>query len=162
MTTLAEVLVNGFSSGAVYALIALGFVIIYKATEVINFAQPSMLLAGGYAIAVLHDDIGFLPALGAGIALTAVLGAAIEFLVLRRMKTAAHGTVSIVTIGVDIFLTVEIARRIGSDVLALGDPWGSRTFELGGITIAHTRVAAFAIAVVTITLFLLAFKFTSW
>jgi branched-subunit amino acid ABC-type transport system permease component len=71
LSTFIELVVNGVSAGSVYALIALGFVIIFKATEVVNFAHASLLLAGGYVTAVLHDDIGFLPALGAGIAAAA-------------------------------------------------------------------------------------------
>ncbi|MBO2450230.1 branched-chain amino acid ABC transporter permease [Actinomadura barringtoniae] len=165
MTGLLEVLVNGLSSGAVYALVALGFVVVHKATEVINFAQPSLLLAGGLLIAELHDDIGFWPAVLAGIAATAALGAAIEFLVLRRLRPGALGgnaTLSIVTIGVDIVLTVELTRRIGTRVLPLGDPWGDKVVRLGGVTIAQTRIAALAVAVLAIAAFLLAFKFTSW
>lgn len=60
MSTFIELVVNGVSAGSVYALIALGFVIIFKATEVVNFAHASLLLVGGYVTAVLHDDIGFL------------------------------------------------------------------------------------------------------
>ncbi|RJL36027.1 branched-chain amino acid ABC transporter permease [Bailinhaonella thermotolerans] len=162
MTALAELLVNGLASGAVYALVALGFVIVHRSTEVINFAHPSLLLAGGYLVAVLHDDIGFWPALGAGVAGAAALGALVEFVVLRRLRSGSHGTLSIVTIGVDIVLTVEIARRIGAEVLPLGDPWGDRVVQVGGVTIAQARIAALGVAVAAITVFLLAFKYTSW
>ncbi|WP_018654599.1 branched-chain amino acid ABC transporter permease [Actinomadura flavalba] len=162
MSGLIEVLVNGISSGAVYALIALGFVIIFKATEVINFAHPSLLLAGGYAVAELHDDIGFWLALLVGIATTAVLAALVEMLVLRRMRGRDHSVLSIVTIGVDIVLTVELARRIGTRVLPIGDPWGSAVVRFGDVTIAQTRIAAIVVAFVAIAAFLLAFKYTSW
>ena len=52
MSTFAELLLNGVSLGSVYALIALGFVVIFRATEVVNFAHASLLLAGGYVTAV--------------------------------------------------------------------------------------------------------------
>ena len=58
MTTFAELLLNGISMGAVYALIALGFVIIFKASEVVNFAHASLLLAGGFITAKLHVLFG--------------------------------------------------------------------------------------------------------
>lgn len=86
MSTFAELLLNGVSLGSVYALIALGFVVIFRATEVVNFAHASLLLAGGYVTASLHDDIGFWPALLAGIAGAALVGAAVEFLVMRRYR----------------------------------------------------------------------------
>ncbi|WP_067833112.1 branched-chain amino acid ABC transporter permease [Actinomadura kijaniata] len=162
MTGLVEVLVNGLSAGSVYALIALGFVIIYKATEVVSFAHPSLLLAGGYVIAEFHDELGFWPAVVAGVAATALLAALVEVLVLRRVRSGVHGTLSIVTIGVDIVLTVELARRIGTRVLPLGDPWGDAVVRFGGVTVAQARLAAIAVAVAAIAAFLLAFKFTSW
>ncbi|MER5464683.1 branched-chain amino acid ABC transporter permease [Streptomyces sp. NPDC002668] len=162
MTTFTELLLGGLSIGSVYALIALGFVVIFKATEVVNFAHASLLLAGGYVTAVLHDDIGFWGALAVGIAGAALVGAAVEFLVMRRYRGSDHSVLAIVTIGVDILLTTELTRRIGTDVLALGDPWGDRVVTIGDITIAQTRIAAFVSAALLITAFLLAFRYTSW
>ncbi|MFD6415671.1 branched-chain amino acid ABC transporter permease [Streptomyces sp. NPDC060194] len=162
MTTFVELLLNGVSIGSVYALIALGFVVIFKATEVVNFAHASLLLAGGYVTAVLHDDIGFWPALVVGTASAAAVGAAVEFLVMRRYRGQNHSVLAIVTIGVDILLITEITRRIGTDVLPLGDPWGSAVVSLGPITIAQTRIAALVCAGLLITAFLLVFRYTSW
>ncbi|MFI6079736.1 branched-chain amino acid ABC transporter permease [Streptomyces sp. NPDC051217] len=162
MTTFVELLLGGLSMGSVYALIALGFVVIFKATEVVNFAHASLLLAGGYVTAVLHDDIGFWPALAVGIAGAAVVGSAVEYTVMRRYRGADHSVLAIVTIGVDILLTTELTRRIGTDVLALGDPWGDKLLTVGDITIAQTRVAAFVAAALLITAFLLAFRYTTW
>ncbi|MEU0359400.1 branched-chain amino acid ABC transporter permease [Streptomyces cyaneofuscatus] len=162
MTTFIELLLGGLSIGSVYALIALGFVVIFKATEVVNFAHASLLLAGGYVTAVLHDDIGFWPALLVGIAGAATVGAAIEFFVMRRYRGSDHSVLAIVTIGVDILLITELTRRMGTDVLALGDPWGNEVVNIGGITLAQTRIAAFLAAGLLITVFLLAFRYTSW
>ncbi|MEU3430389.1 branched-chain amino acid ABC transporter permease [Streptomyces gardneri] len=162
MSTFAEFLINGVSLGSIYALIALGFVVIFRATEVVNFAHASLLLAGGYVTAVLHDEIGFWPALLAGIAGAAVVGAAVEFFVMRRHRGADHSVLAIVTIGVDILLATELTRRIGTDILALGDPWGDAVLTVGPVTIAQTRIAALLVAALLITAFLLAFRHTSW
>ncbi|MFE2555791.1 branched-chain amino acid ABC transporter permease [Streptomyces sp. NBC_00090] len=162
MSTFAEFLINGVSLGSIYALIALGFVVIFRATEVVNFAHASLLLAGGYVTAVLHDEIGFWPALLAGIAGAAVVGAAVEFFVMRRHRGADHSVLAIVTIGVDILLATELTRRIGTDILALGDPWGDAVLTVGPVTIAQTRIAALLAAALLITAFLLAFRYTSW
>ncbi|MDX2297195.1 MULTISPECIES: branched-chain amino acid ABC transporter permease [Streptomyces] len=162
MSTFAEFLINGLSLGSVYALIALGFVVIFRATEVVNFAHASLLLAGGYLVAVLHEPLGFWPALAAGTAGAAVVGAAVEFLVMRRHRGADHSVLAIVTIGVDILLATELTRRIGTDILALGDPWGDAVVTLGPVTIAETRIAALLAAGLLITAFLLAFRHTSW
>lgn len=162
MTTFVELVVNGVSIGSVYALIALGFVIIFKATEVVNFAHASLLLVGGFLIAKLHPVLGFWAALAAGIAGAALIGALVEFLILRRARTGVHGVLAIVTIGVDIMITAELTRQIGTDVLAMGDPWRDRVVHLGPILIAQTRLVALAVAATLIAAFLLAFKFTSW
>ncbi|MBP2585725.1 branched-chain amino acid transport system permease protein [Streptomyces sp. PvR006] len=162
MSTFAEFLINGISLGSIYALIALGFVVIFRATEVVNFAHASLLLAGGYVTAVLHDEIGFWPALLVGIAGAAVVGAAVEFLVMRRHRGTDHSVLAIVTIGVDILLATELTRRIGTDILALGDPWGDAVVTVGGVTVAETRIAALLAAALLITAFLLAFRYTSW
>ncbi|MCX5229749.1 branched-chain amino acid ABC transporter permease [Streptomyces sp. NPDC006553] len=162
MSTFAEFLINGISLGSIYALIALGFVVIFRATEVVNFAHASLLLAGGYVTAVLHDEIGFWPALLAGIAGAAVVGAAVEFFVMRRHRGTDHSVLAIVTIGVDILLATELTRRIGTDILALGDPWGDAVVTVGGVTVAETRIAALLAAGLLITAFLLAFRYTSW
>ncbi|MQY12581.1 High-affinity branched-chain amino acid transport system permease protein LivH [Streptomyces sp. RB5] len=162
MTTFLELLINGLSIGSVYALIALGFVVIFKATEVVNFAHASLLLTGGFIAATLSDDIGFWPALLVGIGGAAAVGALVEFLVIRRYRGSDHSVLAIVTIGVDILLLTELTRRIGTDVLALGDPWGDRVVTLGSVTVPQTRIAALVAAALIITLFLLAFTYTSW
>ncbi|GAB2831742.1 branched-chain amino acid ABC transporter permease [Streptomyces daliensis] len=162
MTTFTELLLGGLSMGAVYALIALGFVVIYKATEVVNFAHASLLLAGGYLTAVLQDDLGFWAALAVGVTGAAVLGAGVEFLVLRRYRGRDQSLIAIVTIGVDILLITDLTRRIGSHVYGLGDPWGDRVLSLGPVTLPQTRVAAFVVAALLITAFLFAFRFTPW
>ncbi|WP_229867903.1 branched-chain amino acid ABC transporter permease, partial [Streptomyces chryseus] len=118
--------------------------------------------AGGYVTAVLHDDIGFWLALLAGIGGAAAVGAGVEFLVMRRYRGSNHSVLAIVTIGVDILLTTELTRRIGTDVLALGDPWGDSVLTVAGVSVAHTRIAAFVAAGLLITAFLLAFRLTSW
>ncbi|MFV2171792.1 branched-chain amino acid ABC transporter permease [Actinomadura sp. LOL_016] len=162
MSTFIELVINGLSMGAVYALIALGFVIIFKATEVVNFAHASLLLVGGFITAKLHEQIGFWLALGAGIAGAALIGALVEVLVLRRARTENHAVLAIVTIGVDIVLTTELTRQIGTEVLSLGDPWKDQIVTVGGVSIAQTRIAALLVAALLITAFLVAFRYTSW
>ena len=57
MTQFLSLLMNGVSLGAIYALIALGFVVIFKASEVVSFTQGSLLLLGAYSIARLSDPL---------------------------------------------------------------------------------------------------------
>ena len=72
VTQFLSLLINGVSLGAIYALIALGFVIIFKASEVVSFTQGSLLLLGAYTIARLSDPLGFFLAALVGIVVTAL------------------------------------------------------------------------------------------
>ena len=74
METFIQLVVNGLGKGAVYALLALGFVMIFKATEVVNFALGSLVLFGGYLVYVLRDVIGWYGAAAVGIVGAALVG----------------------------------------------------------------------------------------
>ncbi|CAM5700758.1 hypothetical protein SVIOM74S_04150 [Streptomyces violarus] len=78
MTTFLDNIFNGLALGAVYALVALGFVIIFKASGVMNFAHGSLLLLGGYLTAVFHDDLGFAGALAVAVLVTAAVAGAMD------------------------------------------------------------------------------------
>lgn len=162
MTFFLELLINGLSVGAVYALIALGFVIIFKATEVVNFAHGSLLLLGGYIISEYTRDIGFYYALLIGLTGTALGALFIERVLSLRIRTADKNTLAIMTIGFDVVLTAELIRRIGVNPRSLVDPWGADQVSLGGVLIPVTRLWALGSAVVLLSAFFLAFKYTRW
>jgi len=162
MTKLAEIVLNGLALGSVYALIALGFVVIFKASGVINFAHASLLLLGGFTTAKLHEDLGFLLALVVAVIVTAAVAGLIEVLFIRGLGRTEIHTLTILTIGVDILLTTELTRRIGSDVLSLGDPWKAGIQTWGGVHITDARLASIVVAVVLIGAFFAAFRFTAW
>lgn len=164
MTTLLDTLLNGLALGAVYALVALGFVVIFKASGVLNFAHGSLLLLGGYLVAVLHDDLGFAGALAVAVLATAAVAGALDRLLLQRGDPdpkAAH-VQTIVTIGVDIVLLTDLARRIGGDLLSLGDPWGDAVTGLGPVTVADSRLAAIVVSAAVIAAVFALFRFTPW
>jgi branched-chain amino acid transport system permease protein len=125
-----SLLFNGISLGALYALIALGFVIIFKASEVVSFTHGSLLLLGAYSIARLSEPIGFLPAVLVGILMTAAAAFVIERLVINRLRGAPVISLAIVTIGIDIIILTELVRRLGSDILNVPHPWGGESFRI--------------------------------
>ncbi|MFF8911284.1 branched-chain amino acid ABC transporter permease [Streptomyces olivaceoviridis] len=164
MTGLLDDLLGGLALGAVYALVALGFVVIFKASGVLNFAHGSLLLLGGYLTAVLHDDIGFAGALAVGVLATALLAGVIDRLLLRRGDPDPHTAhvQTIVTIGVDIVLLTDLSRRIGGDLLVLGDPWGDAVTRVGPVTVADSRLAAIAVSAGAIAVVFGLFRYTRW
>ncbi len=162
MNQFATLVVGGLFLGSIYSLVALGFVTVFKATQVINFAQGSVLLLGAYVIARAHDSIGFWPAVLLGLAAAAVAAVLIDVVFIRRVRDADLGTLAILTLGIDILLLTELTRRIGTDVLNIGAPWGSDVVELLGIRIPASRVIAGGVAMVLVAGFWAAFKFTDW
>jgi branched-chain amino acid transport system permease protein len=162
MNHLLTLLVNGVSLGCIDALIALGFVIVFKATRVVNFAFGSLLLLGAYVIGRGHDSLGFAGAVLLAVVITAAVAGLVGVVVLRRVRLADPGTLAVVTLGVDIVLATELTRRIGSDLLTTGDPWGAEVVTLGGIQVPQVRVAAAVVAAVLVTGFLVVLKYTDW
>lgn len=84
---LFQVVASGITAGAVYALVALAFVLIYKGTRVVNFGQGEQVMLGGYLVLVLNTFAGlpFWLAVVLALSLAGLLGVLIEFLVLRRI-----------------------------------------------------------------------------
>lgn len=162
MDTFLQLAVNGLGKGAVYALLALGFVIIFKATEVINFAHGSLVLFGGYLVVVTREALGWLGASLVGIAGAGLLALVIERLLLSRTKLADPNSLALLTIGVDVIVVEELVRRLGVGVPFVGEAWDAKPIQVGGITLFRTHLVAMAVAAVLITAFYLAFKFSSW
>ncbi|MCA2226405.1 branched-chain amino acid ABC transporter permease [Nonomuraea aurantiaca] len=140
MTRLLELLVNGVSLGLLYALITLGFVIVFKATRVVNFAHASFLLLGVYVVASAQPSIGFGAAALLGLAVAGLLGLATERLLLSRVDRRNHHAMAILTIGLNVVLTAELTRRLGESVLPLGAPWDGHVVKLGPLTLPLTVV----------------------
>lgn len=144
MNTLLSALSTGLGQGAVYALIAVGFVIIYRATGVLNFAQPALLILGAFATSVFATDIGlpFFAAVLLGMAVIALLAAAIERVAIRPMVGRSSFSAALVTVGLFIALLVTAFRLFDSSPRTVGDPWQLQTLCVGGTTSESFGVAS--------------------
>lgn len=162
MSQFLSLVVGGLFLGAIYALVALGFVTIFRATGVINFAQGSVLLVGAYLVGRLNGSIGFWPAVLVAIAAAALLSLLIDALLIRRVRAADLGTLAILTLGVDILISTEMTRAIGTDVLSVGAPWGAHVVEVAGIRVPASRVIAGGVALVLVGALAAAVKLTDW
>lgn len=152
MTTFFQSLLDGFAQGAIYALLALGFVMIYKATHVISFAQPALMVCGGL-FAYHASKVWGLPfwiALIVAIALGAVLGMIVERLALRPMVGKPVFTLAIITIGVDIVLRILANRYMGPNPRSVAYPSGGDRYEFLGLSISHQRLGLIAVTAVTV------------
>ncbi len=163
MSTFFQVFINGAGKGAVFALLALGFVIIYKATEVINFAQGSVAMVGGYIVFVLKPHTGWWLAALAGVISAALLSVIIERVLIANAKLATDDALAILTIGVDVILLTEIVRRLGTEAAPfLGDPYDASPIHIGAVTLPKTQTVALITAIVLISIFFAAFRWSNW
>lgn len=160
MSTFIAFVINGLSLGCVYALIAIGFVVVFKSTRVLNFAHGSVLLLGAYVVGRTHEALGFGLAVLAGVAAAAAAGVVIDVVIMRRARGADLGTLAILTLGVDILMLTELTRRIGVDVLTTGAPWGTDVVDLAGAKVPESRLIAAAVAIVLMGALAAMFKYT--
>ncbi len=162
MDTFIQVVVNGLGKGAVYALLALGFVIIFKASGVLNFAHGSLVLLGGYIAFRTQEDLGFAVSALLGVA-TAGLGALIiERGLVARRPLADPISLALLTIGVDVIMTEEIIRRLGLEIPFLGKPYDGKPIQAGDVTFFRTQLFALLVGAILVGLFFLAFRYTGW
>lgn len=158
-----ETVFSGFALGAKYALVALGFVVVFKATGVINFAQASFVLVGGYLCFTVANTWGWsfylaliLSMIGGG-----VLGLLLEFLILRRMSGEAPFTLIMVTIGILFVIDNVVTAIWGPSGHDLADPWGLRTWKFGDVDIAVADVWTIGITAVVLVAFFAMFKWST-
>jgi len=161
MTQFLQTLLNGFAQGSIYALLALGYVMIFKATHVISFAQPALMVCGGLFAyhATSAWDLPFWPALLVAVVLGALLGMLVERLALRPMVGKPVFTLAIITIGVDIVLRILTNRYMGPDPRSVSYPNGSERFEFAGLAISHQRLGLIAVTAVTVVALALFFRY---
>ncbi|HZJ66741.1 MAG TPA: branched-chain amino acid ABC transporter permease [Kofleriaceae bacterium] len=155
MTQFIQLTVYGLSNGAVLALAALGFVLIYKATNVINFAQGEFLLVGAYAFysafVVLH-----LPAILAvvvGAAVAAALAAAIERLLLRPLIGQDPIAVIMVTIGLSAVLKAVVQIFYGTTPLEMPKLLPRGSVAILGAIVPTDRLVAIVVAAAVFAVF---------
>jgi branched-chain amino acid transport system permease protein len=148
-----EQLINGLTQGSVYALLALGFTLIFGTLRMVTFAHGEVYMIGAYVgfeiIRLLHPNL--LLALAAALAVTAVLGMAIELLAFHFLRNAPHSTSLLVTIGISILLVNAAQKVWGPETQAvpftLLDRLGRFEFEVGGVYITFLQIAVLGVTV---------------
>lgn len=164
MENLIETIANGLGQGSIYALLGLGFVIIYKATQVVNFAQPSLMIFGAYLTAyfVAAYELPFAMAVLAAMIVSAAVGAVVERIAMRPMVGEPVFSAAMVTVGVFIALRVVANDFIGLTIPQVGDPWGLSTVDVGPAQLAQVDVAKVVVAAVVVAALLAFFKYTRY
>ena len=155
MSTFINLLVYGLADGAILALAALGFVLIYKATGVINFAQGEFLLVGAYTFYAAFVLLGlpFTLAVVVGAVVAIILALIVERFVLRPLIGENPISVIMVTIGLSLFLKAVVQMFFGTSVREMPNILPTNSISLLGGQVPLNRLLVIVIAAVVLTAF---------
>ncbi|WP_432841669.1 branched-chain amino acid ABC transporter permease [Dactylosporangium sp. CA-092794] len=153
---------SGLALGSLYGLIALGFVIVYKATRVINLAQGGTALLGAYLTFWLHVQAGlpYILAVVVAVLLCAAQAAAVErWLIEPVLSRDIHASL-MVTMGILIAVQALVAGVWGTDQRNPDDPWRLGKVSLGGLSMTTRDLWVIGLAALAVVGFFLFFRFT--
>ncbi|MFV1530031.1 MULTISPECIES: branched-chain amino acid ABC transporter permease [unclassified Phaeobacter] len=155
-----QLLVSGLANGCVYGLIALGFVLIYKATEAVNFAQGDFMMLGAFVTLGLTNaeylDLPFWVAAPLSIAIMAGLGYLLDLLILRHLFGQNQTAVVILTIALGFVIRFFAGAIWGHEPQTLESPLALGDVQLAGVVLG---LADIAVIVVTVLLTWLLYQF---
>ena len=141
-----QLLLSGLSQGCVYGLIALGFVLIYKATEMLNFAQGDMMMLGAFVAFTLVNLLGLSFFVGFFLTLVVMVGfgMALERTVIRPMIGEPPFAVLMLTIGLGFILRAVAGAVWGSETETLDVPFAGNVLEVGGVVLGYENLVVIA------------------
>ncbi len=150
--TLPQVLINGLTRGSIYALVALGFTVIYNTTDIINFAQGEFVMLGGMIAVTLIGAAGLplpLAVTGAVIGVV-IIGALMERSIISPLKSASAINLIIITIGASIFLKGGASLVWGKDDRILPAFSGEEPLNIMGVLLAPQNIWVWVVTLIAV------------
>lgn len=162
MSAFLQICFGGFALGAVYALVALGFVVIYRSSQIFNFAHGELVAIGAFTMTTLVSlGIPWPLALLGTMVLTGMLAAGIERVVIRPMIGRPLFSTIILTLFVGFLLRAAILIVWGTDLRGMPTPWDTMaSVEIGGAVILYNGIIAVVLGGIALVLFYLLLKKT--
>lgn len=160
LARLAELVIGGGLVGLMYALVAVGVVLIYKSSSVPNLAQGALMVAGSYVTLALAAAARLPVWAAALLAMVALfgLGAAIERIALRRLAGRPLVMLMMMTLGLDVFLRAVTATLWGAETRSMPLGISDEPLFLGSVLLNRSHVIGAAAAVILVALFALFFR----
>ncbi|KGR91927.1 ABC transporter permease [Ureibacillus massiliensis 4400831 = CIP 108448 = CCUG 49529] len=146
-------LVNGISVGSIYALIALGYTMVYGIIKLINFAHGDVFMLGAFIgfFAIARWDLGFIPALIISMVLCAVIGVIIERVAYKRLRNATRIAALITAIGVSLLIEYTVIYFRGASPEAYPDG----VIPKASIDIFGASISSQSIMILVVTIILM-------
>ena len=162
METALQSLISGLSIGCVYAMVAIGFVLIYKATGVINFAQGELMMVGAYIYFTLTGSLGLHPALAlvGTVIIAGLLGALIERLIMERIINEAPMVLILVTIGLSTVLRAITGMIWSHDTHSIAPLVPEGMISVGPAAISHSDLSTIGATALLCLILFLFFRYT--
>lgn len=149
---LLQLLIGGVAQGCIYGLIALGFVLIYKATETVSFAQGDLMMVGAFGGLLTMTLLGFpfwISVLAAVIGM-GLFGVLLERMVIRPILGQPAFSIVMLTIGVGYVLrgVITMIPNIGTDTHSLAVPYAGEVLNMGGLVLAAEQLVIIGVTAV--------------
>ena len=159
MIQFVQALISGLTLGSIYALIALGYTMVYGIAKMLNFAHGDIIMIGAYSVIVTAATVGMPPVFAVliSILVCAVLGVTIEFLAYRPLRQSPPLTVLITAIGVSYLLQNVALLIFGSEQMSTPMMFDIPDLTIGGITvdgITLLTLGVTAVIMIALTLFI--------
>lgn len=140
---LLQLIINGAAAGCIYGLIALGFVLIYKATEMVNFAQGDVMMLGGFIAfsLIAHFHLPYWVGGLLAILITAAFGYALDALIIRRIIGQPQFAVVMLTLGLGFIFRAGAGITWGYDSVGFGTPFTNKTVNVGGLVLGEDNLS---------------------
>ncbi len=152
----AQQVVAGMSTGALYGIVALAIVLIYRSTRLLNFAQGEMAMFSAFLAWSFHQRLPFSLAFVLALASGFVMGGALERLVVRRVERRGHLNAVMVTLGLFVAINSLALWQWGAEPKRLDSPFGNGVMRVGHVAIAHHNLGVLAVSLgVVLALYLL-------
>lgn len=138
-----QLVVNGAAAGCIYGLIALGFVLIYKATEMVNFAQGDIMMLGGFVAfsLIAHYHLPYWVGALLAIVITAAFGYALDAIIIRRVIGQPQFAVVMLTLGLGFIFRAGAGITWGYDSVGFDTPFTNRTVKIGGMVLGQDNLS---------------------
>ena len=158
----AQVTVNGIAVGAIYALVALGIVLIHKATEVLNFAHGDLLVLSAFVAWALIERAGMpfwlvLPVVALGIG---ALAYGLDAVIVRRIAGQPQFSGVMLTIALAFMIRGAVSMGFGPDSRSYQTPWSGQTTEIAGVAVTELSLVIMLVALLIAVMLWLFFSRT--
>jgi branched-chain amino acid transport system permease protein len=157
-----QLLINGLVIGSIYALVALGFVIIYKSSSILNFAQGELLMLGAYVCLAIFTTyrVPFVAAFALTLGFSVVLGVLMERVLLRPMIGEPVISVIMVTLGLSSILKAIVQGIWGTDIRPYPEIFPTRPVQIGPLPVSQGYLYSVLSVAVLLLVFSVFFKFS--